>query len=187
MKFIIILAVLQLISFSCFGLEQRDKLNGKELFDLADSVAIIRLTGGDYLRGIGDSYELRGEVLTTLKGKLGKSISYSDGYDYSEPCFKRTLGSFYIIFLKSKHTLWATASSFEVEGGPKFWFGHEVAETDISKNIDKKYSKEAYFGDQHVWFVKNCPGVEEYNQLMESVLSHAFHKAIQPTTKASSD
>lgn len=187
MKFLFVFMGLQLLSCSSFGLEQKDRLSGEELFDRADSVAIIRLTGGDYVVGIGDGYELRGEVLTILKGELEKNISYFDGYDYSEPCFKRSLGSFYIIYLKGQHTLWATASSFEIEGSPKFWFGHDTSDEEISMRIAKEFSKEAFFGSSHVWYAKECPGAQTYNQLMTSALRSAFNKSNQPTANASTD
>ena len=178
MKFLVLFAALQLVSFSCIGLQQKRELSGNELFEEADSVAIIRLTGGDYEVGIGDAYDLRGEVLTVLKGELERTISYSDGYDYSEPCFKRSLGAFYIVYLKDRHTLWATASSFEVNGGPKFRFGDEESEDGISKLISKEYSKEAFFGNDHVWFSKDCAISESYNLLMDSALKIAFDKSI---------
>lgn len=177
MKTLIWIMALLVISSSCIALEKKNRLSAEELFVKADIVAIIRLASGDYLSGIGDGYELRGEVLTVLKGEPPEKIAYSDGYDYAEPCFARTLGSYYLVFLENRSTLWAYGASFEVNGGPKFWFGEENDESGISSYIQSKYNQEAFFGNEHAWYLKECDDSKSYNQLMSSILKYAFHES----------
>jgi len=181
MRIIVLLCAL-LFSFSSFGLEPKLNLSPANLYGQSDVVAIIRLKSGSYEQGLGDGYELTGEVIDILKGNPPKELSYRDGDDYAEPCFSRKLGAYYIVFLKDKHTLWARGASFELSGVSNQ--AMKNSKINVAEFMQKEYATTAYVGKKYTWYRESCMcearfGDEyygKYQELISSVLEYTFNK-----------